>query len=461
MATLPELVFLLLPSPRVCSAIPCRFFFSLCKLTLFTSAMPGIDISSNRTAATDDDGVDHIGTDTPASGVATPQPDLQDKRLPGIMSYFGQVRSDSAASQRPAFICPPEEALLLAQRQGQQEKSLLSSAESHPSHHTPATEAHSQGVPDLKHLVISHASPSSALSMAQAGNVQVSSYPTPPTSQPSSSHGSEDARPQEPRCIGGEVQGTCTAAQSPSADPSKHRQGLDSNHSHSALAEVSSQAVTELDRVTRQVGLHDPTSSDGTEAHSGGAHCTSSVSTTQASGKWFSLDGLRELTRGVMFKSGTSTPTRALSAAQPSQSEGRQTPSRRSHDDGTASGTQTPRGANGAQAPASKGRLTIKITEARGLRKSRDPYVVAVFQRSELISGGPRPGETEEPLNAATSAMGGIPISRQGSDSGRPMAIPMRSRQSSNTSISDYNTFRNRPSRQSFTNPTWDAEAVL
>ncbi|GJC80071.1 hypothetical protein ColLi_02909 [Colletotrichum liriopes] len=38
------------------------------------------------------------------------------------------------------------------------------------------------------------------------------------------------------------------------------------------------------------------------------------------------------------------------------------------------------------------------------------------------------------------------------------MSIPMRSRQSSNTSISDYNTFRNR-SRRSFTSPKWDAEA--
>ncbi|KAL2209844.1 serine/threonine protein kinase [Sarocladium strictum] len=164
-------------------------------------------------------------------------------------------------------------------------------------------------------------------------------------------------------------------------------------------------------------------------------------------------------------QSGQSTPTRALSTAQPSQSEGTQSSGRNSHDDGNASGTQTPRGPSGAQAPASKGKLTIKIAEARGLRKCRDPYVVAVFQRSELISGGPRPGENEEPLNAATSAMGGIPIQRQASDSGRtPMAIPMRSRQSSNTSITDYNSFRNnnnRPRRQSFTAPTWDAEAVF
>ncbi|KAM4055123.1 kinase [Hirsutella rhossiliensis] len=159
-------------------------------------------------------------------------------------------------------------------------------------------------------------------------------------------------------------------------------------------------------------------------------------------------------------QSGPPTPTRALSAAHSSQSEGKETPSRTSNDGVDASGLQTPRSATGAQAPAPKGKLRIKITEARGLRRSRDPYVVAVFQRSELISGGPRPAEEDEIPNAPPSAFGGIPIQRQGSDSGRPMAIPMRSRQSSNTSITDYNTFRNRTPRTQFLNPKWDAEAV-
>ena len=48
----------------------------------------------------EDDGNDHIDSDTPRSGVATPQPDPSDKRLPGIMhSFFGQVGSGS--SKRP------------------------------------------------------------------------------------------------------------------------------------------------------------------------------------------------------------------------------------------------------------------------------------------------------------------------------------------------------------------------
>lgn len=190
--------------------------------------------------------------------------------------------------------------------------------------------------------------------------------------------------------------------------------------------------------------------------------------TSQSSSKWYTLDGLKELTRGVIFKSGQSTPTRALSAAQPSPAEGKNSVSSSLSNDGVErSGTQTPRGSSstGAQAPAPKGKLTIKIPEARGLKKSRDPYVVVVFQRSELISGGPRSIEEDDNnnnLSVAPVVAGGIPIQRQGSDSGRPpVSIPMRSRQSSNTSVTDHSSFRNRSARTSFTNPKWDAEAVL
>merc|ERR1711977_99070 len=114
----------------------------------------------------------------------------------------------------------------------------------------------------------------------------------------------------------------------------------------------------------------------------------------------------------------------------------------------------------GAPAPAPKGKLTVKIAEARGLRKSRDPYVVAVFQRNELVSKGPLPSDIDENEDPTSSPMGGIPIARSGSDSGRPMAIPMKSRQSSNTSLSDYRDFKSK-GRKSMTNPKWDTEAVF
>jgi protein-serine/threonine kinase len=166
----------------------------------------------------------------------------------------------------------------------------------------------------------------------------------------------------------------------------------------------------------------------------------------------------------MTFKSGNSTPSRAMSAARPSGSERAPSSGRTSHDGAEVSGAQTPRSSGGAQAPAAKGKLTIKINEARGLRKSRDPYVVVVFQRSELISGGPHHMDEDEDEDFSIDpppATGGIAIQRSGSDSGRPLAIPMRSRQSSNTSNNEHGSFRNRPGQVSFTNPKWDAEAEL
>ena len=164
---------------------------------------------------------------------------------------------------------------------------------------------------------------------------------------------------------------------------------------------------------------------------------------------------VREILTPLLVKSGPPTPTRALSAARPSISDEKD-------DTNPASGTQTPKpGSSGAQLPTAKGRLTIKIMEATGLRKCKEPYLVAVFQRNELISGGPITYlDKEEPPTAATLMMGGISIQRQSSDPGRAMAIPMRSRQSSNTSVGDYGAFRNRI-RQFFTHPKWDARAVL
>lgn len=161
-------------------------------------------------------------------------------------------------------------------------------------------------------------------------------------------------------------------------------------------------------------------------------------------------------------QSGTSTPTRTLSSAAPSQSESQKPDVNQDNNeyaDRTATHTPTP---PGTQAPAARGKLTIKVSEARGLRKCRDPYVIVVFQRTELISSGSHsPLEDDEAAIHAVS-MGGIPIQRQNSDSGRPaMSIPMRSRQSSNTSIHDYTTFRNRNTRRSLTNPKWDAEAAF
>ena len=179
-----------------------------------------------------------------------------------------------------------------------------------------------------------------------------------------------------------------------------------------------------------------------------------------------SYERLKKLTDDApRKKSIPPTPTRALShtTVKSDASNGSETHNGQNGKAHAVDSTlsQASSGTSGAPVVAPKGKLTVKINEARGLRRSRDPYVVAVFQRNELVSRGPRDdGEGDNEDSTNINPMGGIPIMRSGSDTGRPMAIPMKSRQSSNTSLSDYRDFKVK-GRRSFTNPKWDTEAVL
>jgi hypothetical protein len=419
---------------------------------------------SKTAAPADEDGGDQIGYETPRSGIATPQPDLQDKRLPGIMSYFGQVRQDPSASITPPSTSQaPESAMASGERLClQSESTLPPDLQSQ----VPAKTFAPCGVPasiDPLSPVMDESS-GSRLDAAPVGQMSSFSCPTPPYSKPGSSDGPHK---------NGEAQVVSSSVPEKESSEKPNLLSQDSHlpsesHPNTSIPNQSTNtfALPSMSRASTSGASSTPTvgAAQSLESLLNSAPDSSSSASTQSaqsSSKWFSIEGLKELTIGAVFKSGPPTPTRALSAALPSHSEGRETPtSRRSNDAAETSGTQTPRGPTGAQAPAARGKLTIKIPEGRGLRKSRDPYVVVVFQRSELISSGPRAFEEDE--NLAVAPIGGIPIQRQASDSGRPpMAIPMRSRQSSNTSTNDPSAFRNRTARASLTNPQWDAEAVL
>ncbi|KAK2768999.1 hypothetical protein CKAH01_00606 [Colletotrichum kahawae] len=410
-----------------------------------------VDHRNRAAAPADDDGADQIGFDTPRSGVATPQPDLHDKRLPGIMSYFGQVRTDSIHNSVSAPVASD---------------SMRGQSSSGPSTEQVEKEGTAPQVSSVVAVPCGDSeqiSPSSSLprpaprapsqhtaSKAQAlpGTHQ---YPTPPISRRSSM-----GRLTRSLSL---WYGDGRSAASSSARPllQKHSSDFPTTKCRSLtlMSQPSSMVTTSVVHAHHisNPSLPKPiTPMSPTHSQIGSAQETSFLDNSS------SLDQLKKLTQVAGIKSGPPTPTRALSAAQPS--EERSGSKRSSNETVPPSGTQTPRGSTGAQVPAARGKLTIKIVEAKGLRRARDPYVVAVFQRSELISGGPRSVEEEEEhVNLPPPSMGGIPIQRQGSDSGRPaMSIPMRSRQSSNTSISDYKTFRNK-SRLFFTRPKWDAEA--
>lgn len=420
----------------------------------------------SRPAATEEDGSDQIGLDSPRSGVATPQPDLHDKRLPGIMSYFNQVRSQSSFSRFLPFKANEQTTAASEAVAPQTEEPPRASLT--PRLPLSAVEQETHSVSGDEGSLLAHEALGSVADGTPPADDQMHPYPTPPTSQRSSVRnfkgdaGSEKLRDATPP---------------PSSRPASLHQmnvpdggrGIGVARRSSLLAPLT--ATVDGSSVPAP-HLSNPASPAPNVPNSTSWLRGSSGEPEDLSYSSPSVAHLTKLTDVTATKSGASTPTRALSTTQPSQSEEKQSKeTSRTNSEGsteretrTASQTPTPSTSSGG-APASRGKLTIKVGEARGLRRCRDPYVVVVFQRSELISPGPRrAAENDDDAAIAAVQTGGIPIQRQSSDSGRPMAIPMRSRQSSNTSLTDFNTFRRRnssQSRRSFTNPTWDAEAVL
>lgn len=435
--------------------------------------MKGVNEPHRSAAEADDENGDQLGSETPRSGVATPQPDLHDKRLPGIATSFGQVGTASLNRRvSESGLCGALDSLSTTDASGAGHPSQAPERESRDPE--PATES---ADPSPRNCV----SQDPRAPEQSQGASEPAPLPTPPESgrtsasppdrgKPKESEGSKvslpPARPflvrHAPSDIGPPTPNlpvsnaapmtsvvTASAVTPSYPTPSDHNVTTSTFNTH-----PSRHSHPTISPTLQSLAQAPPPTPPNSRA-------SSALSSLKG---WFSFDSVKVLTKA--FKSGPSTPTRALSAAQPSQSGSNGSGSRSGRGSGEVSRSDTPRQSSGSQTPAAKGKLTIKITEARGIKKSRDPYVVAVFQRNELISSGPRPeddGEDTPPLPAFNGGAGGVAIQRQPSDSGRtPMAIPMRSRQSSNTSMSEHSTFsRTRSGRKSVSNPKWDAEAAL
>ncbi|KAK8085595.1 hypothetical protein PG997_006866 [Apiospora hydei] len=431
-----------------------------------------------RQSAGDEESGDQIGSDTPRSGIATPQPDLQDKRLPGIMSYFSQVGSSSLNffSRTPSTsrARETEDASPAPHQEEKDADKKTTVPEPLPS--TDDKDSASEALPLLPHERVTPPAEAES-SQPAASQSQTNPYPTPPCSKTPSETG---VRLSEVGSDAGGVSSRGSFDVGSQAHTSQKK-------SISELAQMQSRRASLASPLTNVV-----TASSVHATHlSNPSGCVASTTTTNTttpsppsgsrpsldsagplSSKSVSVDRLKKLTNVAANKSGPSTPTRALSSTQ--QPPAKPEPLSRSESSQSQSNGDVAEAASGRETPVSeksggsgssglqtqKGKLIIKILEGRGLRKSRDPYVVAVFQRNELISPGPRTFEDEDEANAPPPGVGGVPIQRQTSDSGRPMAIPMKSRQSSSTSMSDQHAFRNRP-RRSFTSPKWDAEALF
>ena len=122
-----------------------------------------------------------------------------------------------------------------------------------------------------------------------------------------------------------------------------------------------------------------------------------------------------------------------------------------------ATASPTPRSSPPVGPP--KGKLSVTIAGARGLRPSFNPYAVCAFEEIESIAIGHRQGDAEPNAEARNrdQPAGNVSMKALNGEMGRSMAIPMKSRQSSTTSLKDQKEFKN----GRITEPIWNHEGVL
>ena len=427
------------------------------------------DTMYNESSRSEEDSHDHIGSPTP-SGAATPRPDLSDKRLPGIMhGYFGQVRDSSTSTSTTSGNCtyaiPAQD---LGRRHTGQANTLLTAPSS------PGREEHDPLDPVLP--LLPHERLGGAPLGVVSGGLNTSGYPTPPSSSPPSFTEKEKKRSASGanpiRLVNGLAASRPTLGRQQSATdviPLRTRRHIPGPKSLSGI-------ITNCP--VHAAHISNPTSTRSSTASSTPFHEIPEISALSSlTSTYHELSKLTDsVAASPRLKNTPPHTPRALSSeridnalkpsslgpkatqsppeesiSQPLQQPTPKTSASNSH----SSATGTP------PVGPPKGKLSVKITEARGLRPSYDPYVVCVFEWSEYISRGPKQEDLDiegGDTKGRDDGIGGVPIKRSGSDMGRPMAIPMKSRQSSTTSLSDQKNFR--VGRQ-VTDPKWDHEATL
>lgn len=419
----------------------------------------------------DEDTHDHIGsTSTTPSGVATPNPNPADKRLPGIInSYFGQVGARFSTILCNHKSCPP----MATQSAGATSMDLCGLC--------PAALPTAPGTPNpLPKTGIREGSTSSgsALSVMISRNFLVP-YPTPPTSSPGSPPGSLRGRGNStgdgffPSFAGG------SGIPRLEDNFNRPRPALARNQSGSDIMPLKTyrkgSSVTPLSNILSGSSVHAahlsnpasyPSTSPGTPNRRQSPFSNLSITLasyleltrlTDGVAAFAPIKSTPPLTPRALSTDGTETPKKLSPSVLNSQLED---PSRVSPkiDRLSAVTLGTSSAPNAAPVGPLKGKLLVKVIEARGLRPSQDPFVVCVFEWNESIAKAPTHVDSVDKDENRDGFSGPMPIKRSASEMGRSMAIPMKSRQSSTTSVSDHKTFQN---GRTLTDPRWDHEGIL
>jgi len=422
--------------------------------------MVSTNILVTRSRASDDDVHDQIGSNSSTPpGAATPRPDLIDKRLPGIIhSYFGQVRDSFRTRPKPAndlrsstaphlpqttVACEGESKEMDVERPKRAGGDPLPTAPSSP---RKVEDDAGDVPPPLPHerLDLPPQVPASQLEPSIP-------YPTPPASSSSSIHLEAKAE---------------SSGSSPSGDRSLGTRALSSQE------EKSLSDVLPL-RVRRHTFTSPNPLSSVVAAPSLPAACISNPASCSLSENPIhaiiaQLSTSRRQSAVSLSRRGSRKLTKGGTTPPGNQSTPPQTPRTQSQD-GHVPTASTPSALSRTQAPQAPtapvapvlGKLTVEISEGRALRPSFDPYVVCQFQWSEYISQGPI--NTESPTTKGArpgqpNGLGGIAMRRTESEKSKPRAIPMTSRQSSNTGKDSRDI---KSGTQEVTNPKWEHKAVL
>ena len=436
--------------------------------------------SDHESSRSDDDAHDRIGSiSATPTGVATPRPDLTDKRLPEIMhGYFGQVRKISSTSSpvpsHCALVIPALDtgvARYTPSHYGQHQGpgNALPTAPCSPAGNTNVGE--DQALPLLPHehmgILEQEAAPY---------NPKFFPYPTPPASSSSSFTHKE----KEDGVSTGGIKHSGNGSTVDRPPFGRHQSATDfiplRTRRHTAGLKSLSGIITSS--AVHAAHISNPTvarSSTTPSTPTRETHRVSALSSLTSS--YLELAKLTERVAVSPRKKNTPPHTpRALSndgsekAHKPPPPTSNPTLSPPDdisvdgghHDTLRLNGSSRPTATNTApRVGPPKGKLSVKMIEARGLRPSYDPYVVCVFEWNEYISKGPR-HEVMDIDKADTKhkedAFGGVAIKRSASDMGRAMAIPMKSRQSSTTSLSDQKNFK---TGRQVTDPKWQHDAIL
>ena len=383
------------------------------------------------------------GAPTP-SGVETPRPDFQDKRMPGIMhSYFGQVGSKTSPTSTTTN--SPAPAITIPIRNGlPRSKSGLRCAQSYSGRTT------------------------STNSTSSLVEIDQQTIDTPPTTD-SSCQTPAEIQPRSP--------GASDLYEVPKGGQAAENGGTLADGGFASITQALKNWVRPKSTFESKARRHQslPTSSISRDSvaaahfsnptssfHSPQHTCPSSPPSEKRESS-ISVQELNKLTLDAAVESREkATPPhtpRALSHNQPTQGapSPRSIASATASDDGASGNTIASKSQiDGLPTGTSKGKLAVRIAEGRGLRPAYDPYCVCVFEWNEYISKGPRQDRMEvENSHNKSPQLSSIPIRRTDSDMGRPMAIPMRSRQSSTNGTDGERGL------EKVTDPHWDHEATL